>query len=64
MAQDEGAILATQAARLAEGRHTYGTWRVDDGRNNTGEALLEVMDALNYCAAELLRLAREKGEVA
>ena len=35
---------------------------VGDGRNNTGEALLEVMDALNYCAAELLRLAREKGE--
>jgi DNA polymerase-3 subunit epsilon len=59
---DEGAILATQAARLAEGRHTYGTWRVGDGRNNAGEALLEVMDALNYCAAELLRLAREKGE--
>jgi DNA polymerase-3 subunit epsilon len=59
---DEDAILATQAARLAEGRRTYGTWRVDDGRNNAGEALLEVMDALNYCAAELVRLARAKGE--
>ncbi len=63
MEGDEDAILATQAARLAEGQHTYGTWRVGDGRNNAGEALLEVMDALNYCAAELLRLARAKGEV-
>jgi DNA polymerase-3 subunit epsilon len=61
---DEDTILATQAARLAEGRHTYGNWRVGDGRNNPGEGLLEVMDALNYCAAELLRLARAKGEVA
>ncbi|MGO8994722.1 MAG: exonuclease domain-containing protein [Polyangiaceae bacterium] len=62
MEGDEDAILATQAARLAEGQHTYGTWRVGDGRNNAGEALLEVMDALNYCAAELVRLARAKGE--
>jgi DNA polymerase-3 subunit epsilon len=59
---DEDAILAAQAARLAEGRRTYGTWRAHDGRNNAGEALLEVMDALNYCAAELVRLARAKGE--
>ena len=28
-----------------------------------GEALLEVLDALNYCAAELVRLSRAKGEV-
>jgi len=63
IAGDEDAILATQAARLAEGQHTYGAWKVADGRNNAGEALLEVMDALNYCAAELLRLARAKGEV-
>lgn len=61
---DEDAILAAQAARLAEGRHTYGHWRVHDGRNHAGEALLEVMDALNYCAAELVRLARPNGQVA
>ncbi|MGO9707488.1 MAG: exonuclease domain-containing protein [Polyangiaceae bacterium] len=60
---DEDAILSVQAARLAEGKHTYGTWRVGDGRNNPGEALLEVLDALNYCAAELVRLSRAKGEV-
>jgi hypothetical protein len=60
---DENAILAAQSARLAEGRRTYGTWRVTDGRNNPGEALLEVLDALNYCAAELVRLARGCGEV-
>ncbi len=60
---DEEAILATQAARLAEGRHTYGVWNAGDGRNNAGEALLEVLDAMNYCSAELVRLARGKGEV-
>jgi DNA polymerase-3 subunit epsilon len=60
---DEDAILSVQAARLAEGKHTYGTWRVGDGRNNPGEALLEVLDALNYCAAQLVRLSRAKGEV-
>ena len=60
---DEDAILSVQAARLAEGKHTYGTWRVGDGRNNPGEALLEVLDALNYCAAELVRLSRANGEV-
>ncbi len=60
---DEDAILAVQAARLTEGKHTYGKWRVGDGRNNPGEALLEVLDALNYCAAELVRLSRANGEV-
>jgi DNA polymerase-3 subunit epsilon len=57
---DEEAILAAQAMRLAEGRGVYGSWRVRDGRNYPGEALLEVMDALNYCAAELVRLAGVK----
>jgi DNA polymerase-3 subunit epsilon len=61
---DEDAILAVQAARLTEGKHTYGRWRVGDGRNNPGEALLEVLDALNYCAAELVRLSRAKPEEA
>ncbi len=55
---DERSILDTIASRLADGRRTYGPWRVDDGRNNPREALAEVMDALNYCAAELVRLSK------
>ena len=59
---DERAILDTLVGRLDMGRRQYGTWRVDDGRNNPKEALAEVMDALHYCAAELVRLS--KGGVA
>lgn len=55
---DERAIVGTIVDRIADGRRTYGPWRVDDGRNNPREALAEVMDALNYCAAELVRLAK------
>jgi hypothetical protein len=55
---DERAIVDTIIGRLGGGRRTYGSWRVDDGRNNPKEALAEVMDALNYCAAELVRLAK------
>ena len=54
---DERSIIDTIASRIADGRRTYGPWRVDDGRNNPREALAEVMDALNYCAAELVRLS-------
>lgn len=55
---DERSIIDTIASRIADGRRTYGPWRVDDGRNNPREALAEVMDALNYCAAELVRLSK------
>ncbi len=55
---DERAIVDTIASRIADGRRTYGPWHVDDGRNNPREALAEVMDALNYCAAELVRLSK------
>ena len=55
---DERSIVDTIAGRISEGRRTYGPWRVDDGRNNPREALAEVMDALNYCAAELVRLSK------
>ena len=54
----ERSIIDTIAGRIAEGRRTYGPWRVDDGRDNPREALAEVMDALNYCAAELVRLSK------
>ena len=36
----------------------YGCWQVSDGRDYHTEALEEVLDALNYCAAELVRLGR------
>jgi len=55
---DERSIIDTIASRIADGRRTYGAWHVDDGRNNPREALAEVMDALNYCAAELVRLSK------
>jgi hypothetical protein len=58
---DEQKIVATIVSRIAAGRGTYGPWHVTDGRNHPREALAEVMDALNYCAAELVRLGREGG---
>lgn len=55
---DERAILRTQLGRMHAGREEYGPWRTDDGRSYPREALLEVLDALNYCAAELVRIGR------
>jgi hypothetical protein len=57
-ASDETAILDLLSQRLKQGRRTYGPWRVTDGRRYPREALAEVLDALHYCAAELLRLER------
>jgi len=55
---DERAILRTLLGRMHAGRGDYGPWRTDDGRSYPREALLEVLDALNYCAAELVRIGR------
>lgn len=55
---DEQAILRTQLRRLHAGRTGYGPWDTSDGRSYPREALFEVLDALNYCAAELVRLDR------
>ena len=49
-------MLDLLIGRLARGRGTYGPWEATDGRDNPAEALEEVVDALHYCAAELLRL--------
>lgn len=57
---DEGAIVETIVARIESGRQDYGPWRTDDGRDYPREALAEVLDALNYCAAELVRLRRAR----
>ena len=55
---DETAIVEILLDRLHEGRDIYGRWQVSDGRDYLGETLEEVLDALHYCAAELLRLRR------
>lgn len=58
LAADERAIVEAILARIDGGRRHYGAWRTGDGRDYSGEALAEVVDALNYCAAELVRLAK------
>lgn len=42
--------------RLLQGGEDYGPWKLDDPRDNLDEALEEVIDAMHYCAAELVRL--------
>ncbi len=58
LSTDERAIVELLRQRLDDGRRQYGPWRVDDGRDNPREALAEVVDALHYCAAELVRLTK------
>lgn len=58
MRADEQSIVGAIVERMHEGRSEYGPWRVDDGRDYPREALHEVMDALNYCAGELVRMRR------
>ena len=58
---DERAIVETLLDRIEEGRQRYGIWNVDDGREYPTETLDEVIDALHYCAAGLVRL-RRRGE--
>jgi len=55
---DEQAIVQTLVDRLDAGRQSYGPWRLDDGRQYQAEALEEVLDALHYGAAQLVRMAR------
>lgn len=57
MQADERAIAGLIVERLNMGRSEYGPWRVaDDNRHYPREALLEVVDALSYCAAQLVRM--------
>ena len=60
LAGDERSIARLSLHRLHIGRDTYGPWRVGaDGRSYPREALAEVLDAVHYCAAELVRLERQ-----
>ena len=63
LAPDEREIVRALVNRLSHGRKSYGPWRVDDGRDNHHEALLEVLDAMHYCAAELVRLSRRNESI-
>ncbi len=58
---DERAILEVLLERMGSGRQQYGVWNVDDGRDYPAETLDEVIDALHYCAAALVRLRRRAG---
>jgi len=57
---DERSIVSSIVERIHDGRTAYGAWRTNDGRDYPGEALAEVIDALNYCAAELVRMGRSR----
>jgi hypothetical protein len=57
---DERAILDRLLTRLEAGRTVYGPWNVDDGRDYRKESLEEIVDALHYCAAQLVRHRREQ----
>lgn len=57
LAPDERAILRLSAQRLLAGQRVYGRWSVADGRAYEREGLEEVVDALHYAAAGLLRSA-------
>lgn len=59
-AGDERAIFRTLLRRIDAGRGQYGPWKADDGRQYLREALAEVLDALHYCAAELVRLDKRR----
>lgn len=60
LAADERPIVETVLARIDAGRREYGAWDSDDGRDYPAEALAEVIDALNYCGAELVRMRRAR----
>ena len=59
--EDEREIIETLLDRISDGRKSYGPWVVsDDNRNYPHEALSEVMDALHYCSAELVKLKKQQ----
>ena len=55
---DELAIVEALLDRIEQGREEYGPWKVNDERDYPQEAFDEVIDALHYCAAALLKKTR------
>jgi hypothetical protein len=62
LSADERKIIGELINRMDAGRRVYGPWRLADGRDLPAEALEEVLDALHYCAAALVRLGADKGD--
>ena len=58
---DEAALVVRLLERLDRGRTTYGVLRRDDGRIWGREMLEELLDALVYGSAALVRMEREAG---
>ena len=58
MPTDEQTIIKALVDRLDTGRQSYGPWHIDDGRQYEAEAMEEVLDALHYVAAQLVRITR------
>jgi hypothetical protein len=52
---DERKILEVLLSRLEQGREEYGPWNINDNREYQKEAFEEIIDALHYCAAALLK---------
>lgn len=55
---DERIILETLLDRIEKGREQYGPWQISDGRNYAKEAFEEIIDALHYSAAALIKQSR------
>jgi hypothetical protein len=58
---DEAALVVRLLGRMDRGRETYGVLRRDDGRVWGQEMLEELLDALVYGSAALVRMEREAG---
>jgi len=56
---DELQIAELVVQRLGDGREQYGRWDLSDQRDYLQEAVEEVVDALHYSGAALLRARRE-----
>lgn len=59
--EDEKKIMDLLLARISAGRKVYGPWKIEkDKRDYIEEILMEVLDAMHYCAAQLLKLKGEE----
>jgi hypothetical protein len=59
---DEREIVATIVQRIDSGRGVYGPWEIggDHYRDYRQEALEELLDGMNYLAAELVKLKADR----
>jgi hypothetical protein len=60
LGEDERKIVGVVLERLERGRKEYGEWEVSDGRDYRREALEEIVDALHYCTAALVRIEKDE----